>query len=320
MHEWLSQLHSSGNKIRLSHSTRQLIHGCERKFQKLRLLHNPTERENTPATVFGKSFGAAAQKYFILRTAGIHAQQALDESLVELFLTYTPVEEDDRRFMERALGIFNNAQKFLESKLREYRIAIFNNKPASELSFRLDIDDTFYLVGYIDLVLQNISTGRYGVTDVKTTSVWRNDLDPYYKNSDQVLGYTIALDAISGASLAEFDTNYWAVQLANSEKDFYVANIHDLPYKKTLKDRMEWFVGLKMDIEHLNICMTNDVWPRRGDHCMAYNKPCEFFNECQFTAGDRLRPVEKFTDDIVYDFQFNLDDIIVDHIARLAAA
>lgn len=317
MNEWLSELHASGNKIRLSHSTRGTLHGCERKFQKERLLENPSAREDYPATVFGKAFGHASQYYFVQRTYGKSPQEALEDSLFQLFLAYTPWLEDDRRFFERCAGLFTNAQRFLEDRLLEYKIASFNGKPATELSFRLDINETYYYVGYIDFVLQNINTGRFGVADCKTTSVWRTDLDPYYKNSDQVLGYTVALDEIVGSELAEFDTTYWAFQMANNPKDFFVSNPHNLTYKKSLKDRFEWFVGLKLDIEHLNICTELEIFPRRGDFCMAYNKPCQYFNECQFTAGDKLRDVDKFKDDIVYDFTFNLDDIIGNHIERL---
>lgn len=315
----ITELAKSPYKIRLSHSTRSLIHGCERKFQKQRLLVDPNEREDYPATVFGKAFGHAVQFYFVQRTFGKSEVEALEASLYQILLAYTPWLEDDRRFFERCAGMFVNSQRFLEDRLIEYRIASFNGKPATELSFRLDIDDTYYFVGYIDLVLQNISTGRFGVTDCKTTSVWRTDLDPYYKNSDQVLGYTVALDGIVGSELTEFDTNYWAFQMANNQKDFFVSNPHNLIYKKTLKDRLEWFVGLKLDIEHLNICTTHDIFPRRGDHCMAFNKPCEYFNECNFTAGDRYKDVEKFKDDVVYDFVFNLDDLIGQHLERLSS-
>jgi len=318
MDQWIQELHASGNKIRLSHSTRGTLHGCERKFQLERILTNPNEREDWPATVFGKAFGHAAQHYFVLRTNGVSPAEALDSSMFQIFMAYTPWLEDDRRFMARCLGLFNNSQYFLEDRLLEYRIATFNGKPATELSFRLDIDDTYYYVGYIDFVLQHIGTGRFGVVDCKTTSVWRTDLDPYYKNSDQVLGYTVALDEIVGSNLAEFDTTYWAFQLANNEKDYFVANPHNLVYKKTLKDRLEWFVGLKLDIEHLQICTDMNIFPRRGDFCMAFNKPCAYFNECQFTSTDILRPVEKFKDDIVYDFTFQLDDIISSHVQRLA--
>lgn len=44
-------------RVRLSHSTFELIHGCERKFQKVKLLDNPNAREESAAMSFGKAVG-----------------------------------------------------------------------------------------------------------------------------------------------------------------------------------------------------------------------------------------------------------------------
>lgn len=305
-------------KVRLSHSTQSLIHGCERKFQKSKLLHNPLPRENSPATVFGRSYGSAAQHYMILRTMGESVQVAMDSAIYEAFLNYYPILDDDRRFLERVIYCIQAAQPFHEQQLREYDIAEFNGKFASELSFRIDIDETYYFVGYLDLVLQHKKSKRYAVTDYKSTSLRGEDLSPMFKFSDQVIGYTIILDAIAGYELAEFDTNYWICQLPSGGKaSLWQPKFQSYSFPKTMKDRFEWFLKLYLDVNYLKTLTNLDVYPRRASYCKSFNKTCYFFNECGFTAGDR--PAIYQEDDIEYQFNYNLEDLFRSHQERMAA-
>lgn len=308
-----------GARVRLSHSTLGLLHGCERKFQKTKLLHNPNVREESPAMTFGKAYGAAAQLYMILRTEGHSVQVATDSAIWELYLRYTPWQmADDRRFLERAIYCIQAAQPFHERMLMEWEIAIFNGKYAAELSFCLDIDEVYYYVGYLDLVLKHRKSGRFAVTDYKTTSLASADLTPAYKFSDQVLGYSIVLDQIAGSAVADFDTNYWVCQLLSRKiPDLYDPKFHDFCFPKTLKDRMEWFLKVYLDVQHMQSLAALSVYPKRGSNCMAYNKTCEFFNGCQFTTLDQ--PAIYKPDDIEYDFRFNLADIFSDHAIRIGS-
>lgn len=304
-------------KIRLSHSTLELLHGCERKFQKIKLLENNRARDESPAMSFGKAYGQAAQLYMILRTEGETVQVALDSAIFEGFLHYAPFLEDDRRFLERLIYCLTSAVPFHEKLLMDWEIASFNGKYATELNFRLNISKRFYFVGAIDLVLRHRRTGRYAITDYKTTSIAAANLDPLYKNSDQTLGYSIVLDAITGQSLADYDVNYWVVQLSSrSLTSLYEPKFHDLNYPKTLRDRFEWFLKIHLDVSYIESLEALEVYPKRN-YCMSYNKVCPFFNECQFSATDR--PAIYIPDDKVYDFTYNLEDVFEDHRRRLVA-
>jgi len=309
-----------GSKIRLSHSTLALLHGCERKFQLTKLLDSPAPREHSPAMSFGKAFGAAAQLYMILRTEGHSPQVAMDSAIWELFTQYTPIEmQDDFRFIERAVYCIQAAQPFHERLLMEWEIPQFNGKYAAELSFRLDIDDLYYFVGYIDLILRNKRSGRYAVTDYKTTSMGASDLTPAYKYSDQVLGYSIVLDQIAGSAVAEFDTNYWVAQLPTKGlASIYDPKFHDLTFPKTLRDRMEWFLKVYLDVHYMRNLADLNVYPKRGSNCMSYNRVCHLFNGCQFTALDK--PAIYVPDEIEYDFVYDLGEVFANHNQRLLPA
>lgn len=303
-------------KVRLSHSTNALMHSCERKFQKTKLLLTRQAREETPATCFGKGFGAAVQHYMVLRTMGESAQVAIDSAIWEGIINWGDTnQKDDRRFIERLIHIIQLSQNFSERMLMEWEIAEFRGRFATELSFRININEKYYFVGYIDLVLRNVKTGRYAPTDYKTTSLNGDDLTPNFKFSDQVLGYSIVLDAIVGTQLSDFDTNYWVAQLANHGKAaLWEANFKDYNFPKTLRDRFEWFLKLYLDVNYMESLTDLQVYPRRNA-CRAYNRTCQFFGECQFTETDTFAPY--IEDTIEYDFVFELDDLFMDHQKRL---
>lgn len=304
-------------QVRLSYSTMELIRGCERKFQKVKLLENRRARDESAAMSFGKAYGAAAQLYMILRTEGQSVQVALDSAIWEIYKSYSPLLEDDKRFLERAIYCIQVAQPFHERMLMDWEIAEFNGRYAAELSFRLNINAKYYYVGYLDLVLRHRKSRRYAVTDYKSTSMRGQDLTPNYKHSDQVIGYSIILDAITGAEQAEFDTNYWVIQLpSNSKASLYEPVFHDFCFPKTLRDRMEWFLKVYLDVNYITQLADLGAYPKRGSNCTSYNRPCQFFDECQFTMLDR--PAVYIPDETEYDFVYDLNTIFADHQMRLS--
>ena len=57
------------------------------------------------------------------------------------------------------------------------------------------------------------------------------------------------------------------------------------------------------------------IFPLRGQSCIRFNKTCPHFGFCTLTSGDVKKPEKK--DLRSYDFEFQLEDIIKDHIARV---
>ncbi len=133
--------------IRLSHSALDTLHTCERKFQLERLLVSDYEKRDYPATVLGKAYGAGCQSYL--------AYQDKDRAIFDLYMAYYPVEEDNKRTEEVAVSLLLASIPTMDNILLDWEVLIYKGKPAIELSFRLDINSTFYFVGYIDVVLRN---------------------------------------------------------------------------------------------------------------------------------------------------------------------
>lgn len=293
------------NKIRLSHSALDTLHTCERMFQLDRLLVGDNQKMDYPDTVFGKAWGEAVASYLV--------NQDQDKAIFSLFLAYTPLLETEKKNLELAIFLFMRAILELDKILQDWEVVSFNGKPAVELSFRLDIDDMFYYVGYVDIVLKNRWTGRVAVLDNKTTGLLLHDLSPLYKNSGQLLGYSIVLDHICGEENTEYDVLYFVGQLARNR--FLDSNCKLLSFSKNLQDRLHWFITLGLDVQHLTEMVGMGVFPQRGSSCLQYMKPCKHFGTCGLHGLDHPKELEE--DLIEYQFTYSLESVIEDHIRRI---
>jgi hypothetical protein len=206
----------------------------------------------------------------------------------------------------------------MDTLREDWDVAEFKGKPAIELSFRLDIPTEgheIYYVGYIDVVLRNRWTNRYAVLDAKTTGLKLFDVDPLYKNSTQLIGYSTAIDQIVGQEQAEYDVLYLVGQLP--EDTGFFPKIHTLTYAKKLSDRLDFFISLGLDVERLARMLELNSFPRRGGNCLQFFKPCREFGTCHLHAAEFYQDADE--EDIEYDFRFSLDDVITDHVARIAS-
>ena len=293
--------------IRLSHSALDVLHVCERKFQLDRLLVSElSEREEWPSTVFGRAYGEGVASYM--------THQDADLALYKTFLAYWPVLEEERKTQEICMSLVLSSIPHLDNLLMDWEVATFNGKPAIELSFRLNIDSRFYFVGYIDLVLRNKWTGVHGIMEVKHTGLNIFDLSPLYQNSGQALGYSIVLDKIVGEAQSNYEVLYFAGQLGSGNG--FSPKIHTMIYPKNLQDRLNWFITLGMDVERLHLMLDNNVFPLRGASCLQYMKPCKHLGTCNLHGLDTYK--EEIEDTIVYDFNYQLDEVIQDHLIRIS--
>lgn len=289
--------------IRLSHSSLETLLSCERKFQLDKLLVTEIERDETEHTVFGKAFGAGIAAYMV--------SQDMNTALYEAFLAYWPVLESDKKSRARCWAALMASQQYLDNLLQDYEVVSFDGKPAVELSFRLNINDGYYFVGYIDIVLKNRWTGMHYIFECKTTGLGLHDLEPLYKNSGQALGYSIALDKIVGEEQSSYGVLYFVAQM---DKTFQ-AKIHVMPFEKSLTDRLNWFLTLGMDVQRLEHMAGLNVYPKRGSSCLKYNRPCKYFGICNLHGLDIPKAQE--ADPIQYDFTYDLQSLVEDHLSRL---
>ncbi len=195
--------------IRLSHTAMEALTVCERKFQLNRLLTSSFSGPSTnPNFAFGHSYEAGCVEFLLSLDR--------DKALWKSYMAYSGedeygivIPENSKKNEMTAINLVQASFPHLENLLEEWEIATFAGKPATQLSFRVNIDETFYYVGYIDLVLRNRFTGRYAVLDFKTTGMALLVLDPLYQNSGQLIAYSIVLDEIVGPELSYYDVIYF---------------------------------------------------------------------------------------------------------------
>jgi PD-(D/E)XK nuclease superfamily len=295
--------------IRLSHSALETLLICERKFQLDRLLVGGEKHGDSDHTLFGRAFGAGIATYMLT--------QDQDKALYEAWKEYPDVldMESKKKTEWHAYNMLIASFPHLDNLLQDWELAYFNGKPAVELSFRLNIDSKFYFVGYVDIVLKNKWDGRYAIMENKTTGLNLISLDALYQNSGQALGYSIVLDKIVGEEQTDYTVLYFAGQLGSGNG--FQPVIHTLPYPKNLNDRLNWFISLGMDVERLHRMLELNVFPLRGKSCLNYMRPCSHLGTCSLHALDQYKVEEE--DTIVYDFVYNLDEVIEDHLRRVRA-
>jgi hypothetical protein len=299
-------------KIRLSYSTMHLLLECERKFQLNRLLDSYQNQHASEHFAFGHALEEGCVSYLL--------HEDKDRALWEAYLAYHEVIDGVLEIAESvkkselvAVNMVWAAFPYLDTLKEEWDIAEFNGKPAVQLSFNIDIDEDFYYVGYLDLALKNKYTGKYAVIDFKSTGMNLMSLDPLYMNSEQLIGYSIILDYITGKDNSEYDVYYFVGQIGSGNG--FSPRIHTLQYPKSLKDRLNFFITLGMDVERLHKMLNTGIFPQRGSSCLKFNKPCPHFGTCGLHSLDTPKAIEE--DTIEYSFHANLNELIADHLERI---
>ncbi len=293
---------------RLSESTLNLLLSCERKFELERLmLQVELYSEEHPAMIRGKAFGVGVQVYLLTGD--------IDLAIFKAWLEYWPeVENAPYVCMTRTLNNIWNCKEQLDKIRRRYEVAVFEGKPAAEMSFRLDIDDKWFYVGYIDLVLWDKEEQIYVVLEIKTTGYKLADLSPVYKNSGQALGYSIVLDKVTGEHQSKYGVLYLVCRDKSSATD-WVPEVYQFQFTKTLIDRYNWFISLGLDVERINRMMEIGIFPMRGKACVSFNKVCQHYGTCSIRSADVRR--KPFEDTTQYQFHYKLQEIVEDHLHRL---
>lgn len=292
--------------IRLSHSSIEAVNTCERKFEMEKLLTIGASREESVHLSFGHSFGEFVATYL--------ATDSFEMAVLDGWLAYNPPLETENKNQASAYHLMEASQQGLDELLEEWEVAEFNGIPACELSFRIDIDDTFYFVGYIDVVLKHKTTGKYAVLENKTTGLQLEDLKPLYKFSGQALGYSIVLDHIAGEAQAEYDVIYFVGRLGkkalgpNTRSETHI-------FHKNIQDRIEWFLTLGQDVQRLTTALEVGNFPRRAAGCIKFNRTCPHFGTCHLRSADNYKVIEQ--DDIEYQFHYKLDDLVASHLERV---
>lgn len=296
--------------VRLSHSSRNMLRSCERKYylsryKKLDTIEvgeAETNKNNTHLD-FGTALGAGIQALLI-------SEGDLTHALWVALRTFNFAEETPTKNVKSLVHAIHSFDSQWE--YHEWDVVYFINKqgksvPAAELSFKIILDEATgdYNCGYMDIVLRSKTTGLYTVVEIKTTGSKVSNIEPMYANSDQGVGYSVVLDSIKAES-STFHVLYLVVQFKGSN---ILSTWHFLPFLKTRKDRLEYLLTQQLDYQYLKSLEEIDYWPMRGNSCMAFNRPCFLYGVCNLDTMKDL-PYQPPREEDDWTFVYSIEQLI----------
>lgn len=270
-------------KLDLSHSSRSTFRSCARKLE-FRKIYNNSRRSEGLASGAGSALHAGIQSWM--------QHYDFDAAMWELIRAFPIKYQKSWSDANSLAGCYKTLESMMNwEKLDQFELAKITKPdgtivPGVEVPFTLRISNyPFYpdggticvdYIGYIDLVLYDKLNDSHVVWDIKTTT---KDVDHTvsYKFSDQCLPYGVILESILGHEIADgFEVGYWSVKIdpVNPVNKYY-------PFHKTKTDLRDWMQGYLFDLDQIRTFYNLGWFPRNGNSCMAWNRPCSFFDFCE---------------------------------------
>lgn len=277
-------LHRHRNVI--SNSILGSLHACPRRFLQEKISANSKAAAGVAEVpnidfVFGHAVGAGVQSYLAF-------DRDLSAGLYATFLSWKykwELGKEDynlrkKKTIERAVIAVEMFKYWWEANFDDWEIyRLPDGRPAVELSFCIDFG-TYKYFGHIDLVLRNKRTGRIAIGENKTTG-YRNPHPALYQNSGQAIGYAIVLDSIVGTDVADYDVLYYAYSASGEEW-------HHFPFAKNTAAKLEWVQDRMIDNGHIAQYFELDHFPKNGGSCFLFNRPCQFFGDCDLVRQESV--------------------------------
>lgn len=300
--------------IRLSYSTLTTFNSCERKFAMRKVYNIEEERTNTPATNLGSAVGSAYQHW-------LASGRDYELAYLACWVYFEHGCEDKLRNIFKAIEALD---ALIDATPDTWEMATMttpdgNQKPAMEVSFCIncgELPDGVKLtyVGYLDGAIYT-GTPYVETLEIKTTAM-AGQVRANYSNSSQGVGYSIVCSALArreglAYNNASTTVNYLVAQLSRAANGLPTGEHY--AFYKSLQDRLDFLLSLKLDIETITKEYVMDYFPKRGSACRQYNSDCYFYGECDLTSA-RIAPKPDTTK---YDYYFELEELITDTVNEL---
>lgn len=305
------------NLKKLSHSSRNTLHGCARKYELYKLapqLGVETDVSGDIHLDFGKVLGAAVQDYLI--------HEDINHAYMNAFMGWKEIIDLEDSNILKAKKTFWHIlyalDKFVfvrKTAFGHYKLAYINNRPATELGFSIDCGDGFFYRGFVDAVLIHQVKKKLVVLECKSTKSYTVN-EASFKHSGQALGYSVTLDHL--APLLDFPVE-------SSYEVFYPVyktlpyEWEILPFTKNNTQRARWIKDLLDDKQSVIRYAEEGYFPMRGEHCYSFFRQCPYFGTCEMSTellvGKNPEVMVEKTEK--YDYHFKLSDIIDSQLAKM---
>lgn len=300
-----------------SYSILSDLHTCARAFALNKVKANVEVRAGMPEPlnpdfVYGHAVGAGAQGLLAANNTLAAGQFACFVSWAAPFDAWQdkPGKLGSTKNLVSAMLAVGRFHELLatDQELSQYEVLMVEingvRKPAIELAFCIDTGDGYQYYGHIDVIVRNKFTGRVAILELKTTGL--TVLQPaMYANSNQALGYALALDIIA-PGLADYEVIYCSYQVS-------LGKWHVLPFHKSKTHKAEWVQDLLLDHQRISSYRTLNHYPKNGSNCMKFNRVCRWFGECDFvnkkaTAELPVLDLSQRAEEV--DYYFTLSEVL----------
>lgn len=287
----------------LSHSSRNLLHACPRKYELYKLASNtvstdPEKEKDSDVTLnFGSVVGVGIQS--ILEGKGY------DRAILDCFLEWKidldlANERQNKSFYLATWAVYKFHVLHTAGALSDYELVYYQGKPACELSFNIILPNNYRYRGFLDVVLRHKESGEIVVLELKTSSGTAQAA--MYQNSGQAIGYSVVLDEMF-PELSSYSVYYLVYETRSYE-------FKPLHFMKTLAKRAQWLHELLIDCELIELYNSSNLYPMHGESCYSFGRPCEYLGICEYTNLQLTKPytnlVKEYVDEDEGKYQFNV--------------
>jgi len=299
----------------LSHSSRNLIHTCPRKYQLYRLNSIDTEQQDINSDItlaYGTVVGIGVQSILEGKTEV--------QTIMDMFLAWD-IELDaanpkqKKSFSEAIFAVQRFIVMMENGYLSDYELVYIGMTPDStisaiELSFKINLPDDFSYRGYVDAVLKHKTTGEVLVLECKTTRNKPNSA--VYKNSGQALGYSVVLDKLF-PGLSSYTVLY--LVYSTSERDYT-----EFFFEKSLLQRALWLQELIVEKLKIELYEEYGTYPMHGENCFNFFRECEYLSLCTLSTDKLTKPLtaKEYTKMQEENYMFTVDffELVESQIAK----
>lgn len=289
----------------ISFSSEAEFRACERKYQLDKLTYREQRDEEGIDETFGHAVAAGIQDLWLT--------SSLDSALAACFFAWKAPFADKIENSKKSICYAHRAVEaflpFYSILSRDWELAFYKGKPCIEFSLKIELPNGFNYRAYADLCLRNKETKELAVIEIKTTGLtWEHEAQ--FKNSDQGTSYVLTVD-----QLAPDATSFWVkylVYYTKSKDPNWV--VYDFP--KTLINKARWLKTIMRDIKDIQRCEEEDYFPMRGGNCMAFGRPCKYFDICQlqdralFSSDELLEKKVEIEKKMEYSFIVPIEQIV----------
>jgi hypothetical protein len=299
----------------LSHSSEVLLNSCPRKYELYKMLPKANIADDSIDLTFGSLVGYGVQCVLL--------GYPIDTIYFKMFiywkqdLDYNDGGEKSKKSFVYALIAID---KFLEVRVRsplgDFELVSFDNHPAIELGYSIDLGDGFFYRGKIDAVLFSRRYSTFAILENKTTGNYEIH-EAMYKNQGQGLGYSLILDVIA-SKLGILDTQSYDILYPVYKSRKFEWEV--MTFKKNNTQRALWLKRALLAVQQITIYAEENYFPMRGESCYDFNRECKYFDICEFSNSvlfPKLNLVKVLVDkEEDYQYKFTLEELILAQLEK----